>query len=185
MCLSYTQIKPWSWFFYAHTCTRTGQLGSPSSAIFRLKDAEAPTSAIKLCPQAWPMLGNASYSHKNPTFTTMSPSLPPNGPQVARNAVSKIKWLSTFHPGSLEKKRERISCACFSWYASSGQLHISWLRVCSLTFASSTTLPMTCFNFCATLTLLDDMLPPILHQLNGRQPSGQGWIALINKCKLG
>lgn len=81
-----------------------------------------PASAIRLCPQACPMSGRASYSHMTATF-------PPPGcrvPHVALKAVERENSLSTWKPLS-SRNCVRRAWACFSWYSSSGWLHISEL----------------------------------------------------------
>lgn len=117
-----------------------------STAAFRPTAAAAPTSAIKLWPHACPILGRASYSHKNPMFITGSASLPPTGPHEAWNAVSSLKCGSTLQPVSSWKKRTSMSWDCLSSYASSGQLHMAVPNWRSLSLAWSMEVQTCCFS---------------------------------------
>ena len=85
-----------------------------------------PASAMRLCPQACPMPGRASYSHRTATLA------PPArlSPHVALKAVGRVNSLSTRNPLS-SRNRVRSACACFSWKPSSGWLHISELSSAS------------------------------------------------------
>ena len=81
-----------------------------------------PASAIRLCPQACPIPGRASYSHITATLTPPSCLVP----YTALKAVGRENCLSTWKPLS-SRNWVRSACACFSWNASSGWLHIDEL----------------------------------------------------------
>ncbi len=88
--------------------------GSWARTAARAAPAPTPDVAITLCPQAWPMPGSASYSHR---IAMVGPS-PVS--MVPRNAVSTPPTpFSTLKPWRARKSLSHPH-AWTSWYPSSG-----------------------------------------------------------------
>lgn len=83
---------------------------TPKSSATRASAIPAPTelAAIRLCPQAWPSPGSASYSAMRPIVTGPLPA-------SARNAVSKPKYRgSTLNPAVASTSPTHAAARCSS-----------------------------------------------------------------------
>ena len=116
------------------------------------RDAATPTVAIKLCPQAWPISGKASYSHRTATFGLSAPLLWTSLGR-ARNAVSSLKLLSTLKPRS-SRNSVILLCAYFSSKHSSGWSQMSRLRVFRSEICESIASQAICFNLASRSAIL-------------------------------
>src|SRR3990170_1110761 len=116
--------------------------GVPSTTTFpgtrpatAARPIPAPSAAvqIKLCPQAWPISGSASYSARNATAGPV-----PLPATSARNAVGRPpipRWIAKPWPSSVSHSH----CEdCTSWKAISGCAWIRLARAMSSSAAAST-----------------------------------------------